>query len=60
MTENTRLQVMSALLKSLYKQNFISEGVYHHCLGNLFKALDYAPRSEYDVAKREAQPDGCV
>jgi|GEM_PF-3684114 len=60
MTEDVRMRVMSVLLKSLYKQNFISEDVYNHSLDNLPKTLDYDQRLGYDVVEKEAGSDGCI
>ncbi len=50
-TDEIRSRVMAALLKSLYQQDFISEDVYHHSLGNLPKASGLDRKSVYDAAK---------
>jgi len=51
---------MAVLLKTLYKQNLISEDIYNHSLDNLPKTLDYGQRLGYDVVERGAETDGCL
>ena len=60
MTEDVRTRIISALLQSLYRQNYISEDVYNHSLGNLTKVLDYEQNIGYDALDKEVQADGCV
>ena len=60
MTEDARIRIMSVLLKSLYKQNLISEDVYHHSLDNLPQTLDYGQGLGYDVVERGTEADGCL
>ena len=60
MTEEIKTRVMSVLLKSLYKQKFISEDVYNHSLNNLPGAPDYNRGLRSDAAEKEGGPDGCI
>ena len=45
--------IMAALLKSIYKQELISEDMYSHSLGNLSKTLDCQQSLVYDVVEKE-------
>jgi hypothetical protein len=60
MTEDVRIRVMSVLLKSVYKQNLISEDVYNHSLDNLPKVLDYSEKLGCDAVKNEVGTGGCL
>ena len=48
--DDVRVRVMAVLLKTLYKQNLISEDVYNHSLDNLPKTLDHGQRLELGIA----------